>query len=343
MRAIVATELGEPGVLRLAEAIRPAPGPGQVLIRVYAAGVNFSDTERRRGVYRRPDLPWIPGTEGAGVIEEVGTAVDPEWIGERVAFWAMPPAVSGSYAEYAVAPEASLFRLGDLGFNQGAALPQQGLTAYGVVHLGARIEAGQTVLIHAAGGGVGLLAVQMARQAGARVLGTVSSARKAEAVLAEGGEPMAYGPDLLDRVLRVTGGEGVDVVLDSVGQATQEVSLAVLAPFGHLVNYGDASGPPPPIDPDRLYERSLKISSYTLNVDYRPERWAAIRKDLLRWVEEGRLRLNVSTVLPLGAAAEAHRLIESRQSVGKIVLDVSGVESEPMADELPWASHAGTA
>jgi NADPH2:quinone reductase len=327
MRAIIATELGEPEVLRLAEAERPVPGSGQVLVRVYAAGVNFSDTERRRGVYRRPELPWIPGTEGAGVVEEAGTSIDPGWIGERVAFWAMPPAVSGSYAEYAVAPESSLFRLGDrlgrLSFEQGAALPQQGLTAYGVVHLGARIEAGQTVLIHAAGGGVGLLAMQLARQAGARVLGTVSSERKAEAVLAAGGEPMAYGPDLLDRMLRATGGEGVDVVLDSVGRATQEVSLAVLAPFGHLVNYGDASGPPPPIDPDRLYERSLKISSYTLNVDYRPERWAAIRKDLLRSVEEGRLRLNVSTVLPLAAAAEAHRLIESRQSVGKIVLGVS--------------------
>jgi NADPH2:quinone reductase len=324
VRAIVVTELGEPEVLKLSEAARPAPGPGQVLVRVYAAGVNFSDTERRRGVYRRPDLPWIPGTEGAGVVEEVGAEVDPGWIGERVAFWAMPPAVSGTYAEYAVAPEPSLFRLGDrLGFEQGAALPQQGLTAYGVVHLAARIEAEQTVLIHAAGGGVGLLAVQMARQAGARVLGTVSSERKAEAVLAAGGEPMAYGPDLLERVLRATGGQGVDVVLDSVGRATQEVSLAVLAPFGHLVNYGDASGPPPAIDPDRLYERSLKISSYTLNVDYRPEKWAAIRGDLLRWVEEGRLRLNVSTVLPLAAAAEAHRLIESRQSVGKIVLDAS--------------------
>ncbi len=322
MRAIVATELGEPGVLRLAEAEQPVPGPAQVLIRVHAAGVNFSDTERRRGVYRRPELPWIPGTEGAGVVEAVGTAVNPGWIGERVAFWAMPPAVSGTYADYAVAPESSLFRLGDrLSFEQGAALPQQGLTAYGVVHLGARIEKGQTVLIHAAGGGVGLLAVQMARKAGARVLGTVSSERKAEAVSAAGGEPLEYGPDLLDRVLRATG-EGVDVVLDSVGRATQEVSLAMLAPFGHLVCYGDASGPPPPIDPDRLYERSLKISSYTLNVDYRPERWAEIREELLRWVEEGRLHLNVSTVLPLAAAAEAHRLIESRLSVGKIVLEV---------------------
>ena len=323
MRAIVVQSLGAPEVLELAEAPRPEPGPGQVLVRLHAAGVNFSDTERRRGVYRRPDLPWIPGSEGAGVVEEVGPGVDPALVGERVAFWAMPPAVSGTYAEAAVAPVESLFRLGSrVGFEEGAALPQQGLTAYGVVHLAARIEAGQTVLIHAAGGGVGLLAVQLARQAGARVLGTVSSERKAEAVREIGGEPLLYSNDLRERVLGKTGGLGVDVVLDSVGRATQEVSLAVLSPFGHLVHYGDASGPPQPVDPDRLYERSLKISAYTLDVNQQPERWAAVRRDLLRRVEEGSLRLTVSAVFPLAAAAEAHRLMESRQSVGKIVLSV---------------------
>jgi NADPH2:quinone reductase len=323
MRAIVVQSLGDPDVLELAEAPRPEPGPGQVLVRVHAAGVNFSDTERRRGVYRRPDLPWIPGSEGAGVVAGVGPGVDPGLAGERVAFWAMPPAVSGTYAELAVAPAESLFRLGSgVGFEAGAALPQQGLTAYGVVHLAARIEAGQTVLMHAAGGGVGLLAVQLARQAGARVLGTVSSERKAEAVREVGGEPLPYGDDLRERVLGATGGRGVDVVLDSVGRATQEVSLAVLAPFGHLVFYGDASGPPQPIDPDRLYDRSLKVSAFTLDVNHQPERWTVIRRDLLRRVEEGSLRLTVSAVLPLATATEAHRLLESRQSVGKIVLRV---------------------
>jgi NADPH2:quinone reductase len=313
MRAIVVNELGGPEVLKLGEAPRPEPGPGQVLIRVHRAGVNFSDTERRRGVYRRPELPWIPGTEGAGVVEQTG---------ERVAFWAMPPAVSGTYAEYAIAPVESLFRLGpDVSFEQGAALPQQGLTAYGVVHLAAKIEAGQTVLIHAAGGGVGLLAVQMAKRAGARVLGTVSSAPKAEAVRAVGGETLEYGDDLARRVLDATGGRGVDVVLDSVGRATQDVGLEVLARFGLLLFYGDASGPPLPIDPDRLYERSLKVGSFTLDVNHRPELWQAARQELLRWVEEGALRLTISAVLPLADAAEAHRRLESRQSFGKIVLD----------------------
>lgn len=323
MRAIVVQSLGSPDVLELAEAPRPEPGPGQVLVRLHAAGVSFSDTERRRGVYRCPDLPWIPGSEGAGVVEGVGPEVDPGLEGERVAFWAMPPAVSGTYAELAVAPEESLFRLGSaVGFETGAALPQAGLTAYGVVHLAARIEAGQTVLLHAAAGGVGLLALQLARQAGARVLGTVSSERKAEAVRELGGEPLLYGDDLRERVLGATGGRGVDVVLDSVGRATQEVSLAVLAPFGQLVFYGDASGPPQPIDPDLLYERSLKVGAFSLDVDRQPERWTVIRGDLLRRVEEGSLRLTVSAVLPLAAAAEAHRLLESRQSIGKIVLRV---------------------
>ena len=174
------------------------------------------------------------------------------------------------------------------------------LTAYGLVHLGARIEAGQTVLIHAAGGGVGLLAVQMAKRAGARVLGTVSNAAKAEAVRAVGGETLEYGEDLARRVLDATDGRGVDVVLDSVGRATQDVSLEVLARFGLLLFYGDASGPPLPIDPDRLYERSLKIGSYTLDVNHRPELWREARQELLRWVEEGSLRLTISAGSPAG-------------------------------------------
>jgi NADPH2:quinone reductase len=180
------------------------------------------------------------------------------------------------------------------------------------------------VLIHAAGGGVGLLAVQMAKRAGARVLGTVSNEAKAEAVRGVGGEALEYGEDLARRVLDATGGRGVDVVLDSVGRATQDVGLEVLARFGLLLFYGDASGSPLPIDPDRLYERSLKIGSFTLDVNHRPEIWQAARQELLRWVEEGSLRLIVSAILPLTEAAESHRRLESRQSFGKIVLDAEG-------------------
>jgi NADPH2:quinone reductase len=324
MRAIIATSLGDPDVLQLGEAPRPEPGPGEVLVRLHRIGVNFSDTERRRGVYRRPSLPWIPGNEGAGVVEEVGERVDPALRGRRVAFTALPPvvSVSGTYAEYSVVPESVLFLLGDrLSFEQGAALPLQGLTAYGVVHFAANVQKGQTVLLHAAGGGLGLIALQLARNAGARILGTVSTEAKAEAVRSLGGEPLLYGGDLLQRVLDATGGLGVDVVLDSIGKDTQDLSLAALAPFGHLVCYGDASGFPPPIDLDRLYERSLKVSAFTLRPDFRPEAWRIAKQELLRQTEEGSLRLTVSRVLPLAEAAEAHRLIESRQAVGKLLLD----------------------
>lgn len=325
MRAIVATSLGSPDVLQLGEAPRPEPGPGEVLVRIHRAGVNFSDTERRRGVYRKPPLPWIPGNEGAGVVEAEGDGVDPALRGRRVAFSAMPPVVgvSETYAEYSVTPAEILFPLGDrLSFDQGAALPLQGLTAYGVVHLGAGVREGQTVLLHAAGGGLGLIALQLLRNVGARVLGTVSTEAKAEAVRLLGGEPLLYGDDLLQRVLDATGGQGVDVVLDSVGKDTQDLSLAALAPYGHLVCYGDASGAPPPIDPDRLYERSLKVSAFTLRPDFRPEAWRTARQELLRQVEDGSLRLTISRVLPLAEAAEAHRLLESRQAVGKLLLAV---------------------
>lgn len=320
MRAIVATSLGDPEVLQLQEVPRPSPGPGQVLVGLHRIGVNFSDTERRRGVYRQPSLPWIPGGEGAGVVEEVGEGVDVGLLGERVGFY-MPPELSGAYAEYAVVAGDLLFFLGDrLSFEQGAALPLQGLTAYGVVHVAAGIRKGQTVLLHAAGGGVGLIALQLSRNAGARVLGTVSTEEKAEAVRSLGGEPLLHGDDLLERVLAATGGQGVDVVLDSIGLATQELSLAALAHYGHLVCYGDASGFPPPIDPDRLYDRSLKVSAFGLRQDVRPEDWRAARQDLLRQVEDGKLRLTISRVLPLAEAAEAHRLLESRQVVGKLLL-----------------------
>lgn len=185
------------------------------------------------------------------------------------------------------------------------------------------------MLIHAAGGGVGLLAVQLAKRAGARVLGTVSSPAKAEAVRAVGGETLEYGDDLAKRVFEATDGRGVDVVLDSVGRATQDVSLEVLARFGLLLFYGDASGPPLPIDPDRLYDRSLKLGAFMLDVNHKPERWAAARQELLRLVADGSLQLNVSAVLPLEEAAEAHRRLESRQSVGKILLTTSGAADAP--------------
>ena len=321
MRAIVVQRLGPPEVLELVEVPVPEPGPGQVLVRLQATGVNFSDTERRRGVYATLVLPWFPGSEGAGEVVATGPDVDAALTGQRVAFWAMPPAVSGTYAEYAVAPATSLFPLGpDVPFDLGAALPQQGLTAYGLAFLASTIRPGHEVLVHAAAGGVGQILIQLLHRQGARVLGTVSSTEKAAAVGALGAVPLLYGEDLPERVKDATGGRGVDRVYDSVGRATQDQSLAILAPYGELIFFGDASGPPAPVDPDHLYGRSLKVGAFGLDVDRDPPFWDAARRHLIEWLEAGELRLSISHRLPLAQAAEAHRMLESRATMGKVIL-----------------------
>jgi NADPH2:quinone reductase len=299
----------------------PVPKPGDVLVEIRARGVNFADTEWRRAVYRPTPLPWILGSEGAGVVVETGAGVDPAWRGRRVALYAPPPAVSGTYAELATCPAAALMPLPDeLDFVTAAAVPAQGLTAYLMIHRAARIRSNQVVLIHAAAGGVGLLAVQLARKLGARVLGTVSSDDKASAVRDAGGEPLCYGDDLVDRVRTLTDGRGVDVVLDSVGLPTQAASMGMLAPFGELVHFGDAGGFPAPIDPEDLYARSVKVSAFGLDERHDPVASAQARHDLIAWAADGSLRFRISRTLPLAEAAEAHRLIESRGTIGKLVL-----------------------
>jgi NADPH2:quinone reductase len=201
-----------------------------------------------------------------------------------------------------------------------AAIPQQGLTAWFLVHRAARVRAGQIVLIHAAAGGVGLLAVQLARRAGARVLGTISGEHKASAVEEAGGEPLLYGDDLADRVRERTGGRGVDLVLDSIGLPTQAASMASLAPFGELVYFGDAGGMPAPFYPDVLYRRSLKVSAFRLDTPLDPAALAKARHELVAGALDGTLRFRIERTLPLAQASEAHRLLESRRTIGKIVL-----------------------
>jgi NADPH2:quinone reductase len=321
MRAIIMQRTGGPEVLELADAPAPTPGPGEVLVELRACGVNFADTEYRRALYRPTPVPSILGSEGAGVVIETGIGVDAAWRGQRVALYAARSVVSGTYAELATCPAAALLPLPDrLDFVTAAAVPAQGLTAYLLVHRAARIRADQVVLIHAAAGGVGLLAVQLARKLGARVLGTVSSDHKADAVRDAGGEPLRYGDDLVDRVRALTGGRGVDVVLDSVGLPTQAASLEMLAAFGELVHFGDAGGFPAPINPDDLYARSIKVSAFGLDERHDPAASAQARRDLIAWAAEGSLRFRVSRTLPLAEAAQAHRLIEGRGTTGKLVL-----------------------
>jgi NADPH2:quinone reductase len=318
MHAIVVRTLGGPEVLALGTHPTPQPGAGEVLVRLHAVGVNFSDTERRRGVYDPPALPWIPGNEAAGVVEAVGPGVDPAWRGRRVAFWA--PRTTGTYAEFTAAPAAALFTLRDeLDFVTGATLPVQGLTAYALSQVATTLQAGQTALVHAAAGGVGALLVQLLRKRGVRVFGTASTPAKRELVEGLGAVPLPYGPTMRGSVLGATQGRGVDAVFDSVGQATRADSFGVLALYGHLAYFGEASGPPAAIQVDELYERCLRVSAFWLAADP-PERWDEARRDLQQWVADGSLRVAVGQTFPLHQAAEAHRRLESRETHGKLIL-----------------------
>jgi NADPH2:quinone reductase len=321
MQAIVVRALGGPEVLALRDHPLPQPGRGEVLVRLHAIGVNFSDTERRRGVYDPPALPWIPGNEAAGIVEGLGPGVDPSWLGRRVAFWA--PSTSGTYAEVAAAPAAALFALRDeLDFPTAAALPVQGLTAYALSHAATALEPGQAAVVHAAAGGVGSLLVQLLLRRGARVFGTASTAAKQAVVGGLGAAPLPYGPTMPDLVREATGGRGADAVFDSVGQATRAESLAVLARYGQLVYFGEASGSPAPIHPDELYGRCLRVSAFWLGADP-PERWDAARRDLQTWVADGSLRIIVGPAFPLDQASEAHRQLENRETHGKLILTLS--------------------
>jgi NADPH2:quinone reductase len=318
MHAIVVRTLGGPEVLALGTHPTPQPGAGEVLVRLHAVGVNFSDTERRRGVYDPPALPWIPGNEAAGVVEAVGPGVDPAWRGRRVAFWA--PRTTGTYAEFTAAPAAALFTLRDeLDFVTGATLPVQGLTAYALSQVATTLQAGQTALVHAAAGGVGALLVQLLRKRGVRVFGTASTPAKRGLVEGLGAVPLPYGPTMRGSVLDATQGRGVDAVFDSVGQATRADSFGVLALYGHLAYFGEASGPPAAIQVDELYERCLRVSAFWLAADP-PERWDEARRDLQQWVADGSLRVAVGQTFPLHQAAEAHRRLESRETHGKLIL-----------------------
>jgi NADPH:quinone reductase len=319
MRAIVVKSIGGPEVLQLADIPEPAsPGAGEVLVKIEAVGVNFADTERRRGIYSPPPLPWVPGREAAGVVVAAGAGVDAALVGARVAYFA--PRASGSYAERATVPATALFRFEtELPFDVMAALPLQGLTAHGVLQLAA-LRPGQTALVLAAAGGVGQILVQLARRAGARVLGVVSAPEKRDSVAALGAEVITGYEDFDAAARSLTDGRGVDVVFDSVGRATQVASFASLARYGQLIYYGDASGVPAPIDVDSLYSRSLRVGAFGLDIDLDREGTDRARRDLVRALCRGELRVAVFRSFALADAAAAHIEIEGRKTMGKIVL-----------------------
>lgn len=322
MRAVYIENTGSPAALRAGEMPMPEPAAGQALVRVAYAGVNFIDTYHRSGLYKVP-LPAILGSEAAGVVEKVGEGVDGIKAGDRVAY-AM---ARGSYAEYQAVPAAQLVRVPDgVGLDIAAAAMLQGMTAHYLTHSTYYLKPEHTALVHAAAGGTGRLIVQMARMMGARVISTVGNAEKARLTLEDGASAaILYNEqDFVEEVKRLTGGEGVDVVYDSVGQATFLKSFDCLKPRGLLAAFGQSSGAVGPIDPLLLSQKgSLYLTRPTLGsyIAKRDElEWRA--RDVFQWILEGRLNIRIDRVYPLEQAAQAHRDIEGRKTTGKLLLAV---------------------
>ncbi len=320
MKAIRYHEFGGPEVLKLEELPVPTPGPGQALVKVAAAGVNFIDIYQRLGWYKVP-LPAIPGNEGAGVVEAVGEGVTEVGPGDRVAWFG----ASGCYAEYALVPADKLAPLpAALSFEQGAAAMVQGVTAYVLTHVTYPLKPGDRCLVHAAAGGVGLLLCQMAKAAGATVIGTTSTEEKAALARAAGADEVIIytQQDFLEEVKRITNGAGVNVVYDSVGKDTFDRSLECLAPLGMLVSFGQSSGFPPPLDIQRLGGmRSAFVTrpSVFAYVQTR-EKYLAYARAVFEMVEAGTLKLRIGGVYPLAQAAEAQIALAGRGTTGKLVL-----------------------
>jgi NADPH2:quinone reductase len=321
VKAIIFDELGGPEVLRLADVPKPEARPGMALLKVHAIGVNFADTRFRQGTYVvKPKLPDTPGMEAAGVVEAVGEGVAGITPGMRVAAFTVK-----AYAEYCQAPAPMIIPLPDfVDFVQGAAFPIQVMTAYHMLHTADSVGPGKTVLVHSAAGGVGLVAVQLAKVAGARVFGTVGSDAKAQLVKEHGADAVInYSTQkFADEVLRLTDGRGVDLILDAVGKPTFEEGLRCLAPFGHLILYGRAGGPTDPLNVATLSAKSQKVSGFMVPTVTRtfPEKTRESAAHCFALMREGRLKLYIGKTFPLAQAAEAHRYLESRQSTGKLVL-----------------------
>ena len=320
MKAIRVKSPGGPEVLELTELPTPQPGAGQALVRVEAAGVNFIDIYQRSGVYQLP-LPFTLGQEGAGVVESVGANVGEVKPGDRVA-WAGP---LGSYASHQLLPAARLVPVpAKLDLKSAAAAMLQGMTAHYLVTDTFPLRPGHSCLIHAAAGGVGQLFCQLARRAGAQVIGTASGPGKAQLARAAGAhEVIDYRTqDFEAEVRRITGGAGVHVAYDSVGKDTWEKSLRSLHTRGMLVLFGGSSGPVPPIDAQLLAQHgSLYLTRPTL-VTYVLTREELLSRAgaVLGAVERGDLKLRIEDALPLAEAGKAHALLASRQTTGKLLL-----------------------
>jgi NADPH2:quinone reductase len=320
MKAIRVHENGGPEVLRVESVADPIPGPGEALVRVEATGVNFIEIYQRKGAYKIP-LPWTPGEEGAGTVVSVGPGVSDLRTGDRV----VSNNLKGSYAELAVADADRLIAIpDDVSTRDAAAVMLQGMTAHYLVTSVHALQPGETCLVHAAAGGVGLLLCQMAKRRNAIVIGTVSTEEKA-ALAREAGadEVILYTrQDFVTEVQRITGGKLVQVVYDSVGASTFMKSLQCLARRGMMASFGQSSGMVPPIDPLELLRRgSLFLTRPTL-AHYAAARdelvWRAA--DVLGWLRDGSLKVRIDRAVPLAEASEAHRALEERRTTGKVLV-----------------------
>lgn len=321
MKAIEIRNYGGAEVLKIEETQIGKPGKGQALIRLAAAGINFIDIYQRRGTYP-VKLPYIPGLEGAGTIEAVGEGVTDFKIGDRVAYVHEP----GSYAEKVIVNVEHLILLPkEISFEQGAAIPLQGMTAHYLLHEFRKIKPQDIVLIHAAAGGMGLLLVQWAKHLGAHVIGTTSTEEKAKIAKAAGADEVIIytKKDFVQEVKRITNNHGADLIIDGVGKTTFPGNMEAAALRGNIVIYGAASGIADPISPNALMARSLTVSggmlfNYILSQDEMKMRSKAV----IEGVQKGWLKLRIDHTFPLDQAAEAHRLLEDRKSTGKVILTI---------------------
>jgi len=314
-------QTGGPEVMRWETLALREPAPGEALVRQQAVGLNFIDTYHRSGLYPLP-LPAVLGMEGAGVVEAVGEGVTVVRPGDRVAYAGGPP---GAYAQARCLPAERLLKLPDaISFETAAAMMLQGLTSAFLLRRTYRVQAGDPVLIHAAAGGVGLIACQWAKALGATVIGTVSNEAKAELAGHHGCDHVIdyTRENVASRVRELTGGEGVAVVYDGVGKDTFTTSLDSLRMFGMLVTFGNASGPVPPFDPLLLTQKgSLFVTRPTMiHHTAKREDLVALGSELFEVVQSGKVRIEVNQRYALADAASAHRDLESRKTTGSSIL-----------------------
>lgn len=319
MKAVQFTQFGGPEVMKYTDVPDPSPGTGQVLIDVKAIGVNFTDVYTRSGL-NPPALPAIPGVEAAGIVTQVGEGVSEVATGDLVAY----TGVGSSYAEKVVVPSWRLIKLPQgMEAEMAAASMLQGMTAHYLCYSTYPLKPGDTCLIHAAAGGVGLLLTQMAKSLGALVIATVSTEEKAKIAFETGADHVIIytEDDFEEEVKRISGGDGIQVVYDAVGASTFDKSVACLSHRGYMVLYGQASGPVPPVPVSALNTKSLFLTRPTL-WSYTATREELLQRagDVLEWVQSHKLTLRIHDKFPLRDAVEAHKQLEGRLTTGKLLL-----------------------